>query len=180
MESDKVERRLKAIARLAAADTAAGTFRRTATVGGDDGEGFEDIPWGHCRLIGLKLTTSAAPGAPDATITSAQPIYAVGGDSMATKTYGKATDTVYRIVSKPGYAVGGIVSEGGDRVSGLQVVFMRVREGQLDRTDSYVSDWIGGHRGIPEIRLGGDGKCVVGIIGGSGRELKRLGLVQLE
>jgi hypothetical protein len=100
---------------------------------------------------------------------------------MATKIYGKASDAAFHAVAKPGYAVGGVVvSESGDRLGGLQIVFMRVRDGKLDRNDSYTGDWIGGRRGMPEIRLGCDGKCVVGIFGGCRRDLKRLGLVQLE
>jgi hypothetical protein len=181
VESDKVVRRLKAIAPLAAADAATRTLSRTTTAGSEGGEGFEDIPWGQCRLTGLRVTASAPAGAPEAAITSVQPIYCVGGDSMPTKIYGKESESAFRTVAKSGYAIGGIVSEGGDRLSGLQIVFMRVREGKLDRNDFYVSDWIGARRGQQqEIRLGCDGKCVVGVFGASGRELKRLGLVQLE
>jgi hypothetical protein len=175
VEADKVARRLKTIAPLAALDNATRNLTRTAATGPvqTGGQCFEDIPWGQCRLIGFNVTTSSA-------ITSLQPIYAVAGDSLATKIYGKASDTSARIVAKPGYTIGGIVAESGDRVMGMQIVFMRVREGRLDPTDSYCSDWLGGRSGQGEVRLGCDGKLVVGVYGECGDGLQRLGLVQAE
>ncbi len=193
VEADKVAKRLKEIAPLAAADNATASLVKTAAVGGMaaaqrvEGQCFEDVPWGHCRLIGFNVTTSSASQNQNGnSITSLQPIYAVGGDLLPTKTYGKPSEMAVRVLAKPGYAVGGLAAVAGDRVIGLQVIFMRLKDGRLDRTDSYASDWLGGGApaqrvgGQAEVRLGCDGKMVVGVYGECGRELTRLGLVQAE
>jgi hypothetical protein len=62
----------------------------------------------------------------------------------------------------------------------LQITFMRVKDGRLDRDESYTSDWLGGHTGQAEVCLGCDGKIVVGVYGECGCDLRLLGLVQAE
>jgi hypothetical protein len=56
---------------------------------------------------------------------------------------------------------------------------MRIDGTRLNPKDSYESEWIGSQLG-PEIRLGGDGRQVVGILGRAGQVIDALGLVQVD
>ena len=55
---------------------------------------------------------------------------------------------------------------------------MRVRDGRLDPTDAYDSEYVGGPGGGGPTKLGGDGSPVVGIVGkASPTEAGGLGLL---
>jgi hypothetical protein len=84
------------------------------------------------------------------------------------------------VLAKPGYAVGAVVVRGSDLVRSMKVVFMRVAGTRLNLADRYESDWIGAAGAGPEVTLGGDGSPVIGIHGGSGAALDRLGLILLK
>ena len=73
------------------------------------------------------------------------------------------------------------VSRVSDRVDAMQVNFMRIKTlpFELDRKDSYSSEWIGGDGGSPQ-ELTGNGKPIIGMLARAGRALKALGLIHLE
>ena len=73
--------------------------------------------------------------------------------------------------------MGGLKVNSGDRVDGLEIVFMKIKPGGLDPADAYTSDWVGG-KGGGDTKLG-SGAPVVGIFGGAGKELDSLGLIEL-
>ena len=57
---------------------------------------------------------------------------------------------------------------------------MRVKGAALDPEDAYQSDWIGNSSGRDNVKMGSDGKPVIGIYGRAGLDLECLGLVQLK
>jgi hypothetical protein len=81
------------------------------------------------------------------------------------------------IVARPGYAVGGMIARGSDRLNAFKLIFMRVSGGRLVAADRYESEWIGSRAGGDEVRLGDDGTPVVGIFGRSGGEIDGAGLI---
>ena len=72
----------------------------------------------------------------------------------------------------------GIVGQGEGKVYGFQVIFMRSRGSQRDRSARTESPWVGGHGGR-EVILGGDGSPVVGIYGNGTDAVERLGLIRI-
>jgi hypothetical protein len=82
-----------------------------------------------------------------------------------------------KLLAKPGYAVGAITARGGNRVDGLALTFMRIRNDRLDPRDSYSSGWVGGEGGSAPAVISGGGRAVVGVFGGVGAELDRFGLM---
>jgi hypothetical protein len=92
---------------------------------------------------------------------------------------GRSVQEPFRVEAHRGYAVGGIVARGSQRVNGFKVIFMRVRGDELDPADAYESQWLGGDGGGRELRLG-NGRPVVGVYGKAGADLDCLGLMQLQ
>jgi S1-C subfamily serine protease len=78
---------------------------------------------------------------------------------------GTELDRVVKAIAKPGYAIGAITVKAGLTGDGLSITFMKVKDGRLDQTDTYESEWIGGMGGGGPVMLGGDGSPVVGIVG---------------
>ena len=73
--------------------------------------------------------------------------------------------------------VAGVVAKSGNRVDGLRVLFMKLKEGRLNPDDTYRSDWIGGVGGGPETLCGYNGEPIVGIFGRHGNDLDSLGFI---
>jgi hypothetical protein len=78
---------------------------------------------------------------------------------------GSELDRVVKVIAKPGYAVGAVTIKAGLTVDGLSVTFMKVKDGKLDPSDSYESEWVGGYGGGGPVKLAGDGSAVIGIVG---------------
>ena len=162
------------------------TVRRTLTVGGNGGTKFEDR-LGIVPLVGFNVTFFDYSG--HLVIGSIQPIYRTNHSTIVSKTYGNPNGKVVSMQAKAGYAVGGIVAKGGDLFDGFKVVFMRLHAGQLDKNQSYESEWVGNREGFAASAesikaqgtyLGCDGKLVIGIFGGSGFAVDSIGLLQTE
>lgn len=71
-----------------------------------------------------------------------------------------------RILAKPGYAVGAVLAKSNNFVNAVQVTFMKLKADNsgLDPKDSYTSAWVGPQQaGVKEIKLGGDGRKVIGV-----------------
>jgi Leucine-rich repeat (LRR) protein len=109
--------------------------------------------------VGIRLLAKPTP-----TITAIAPIYG-GPNPRRTGPYGLADALPIRVEAEEGYAVAGLVGRASDRIEGLRLVFMRLRDGKLDPHDRYESRWIGGRgSGNLDVRMAGDGKPIVGMI----------------
>src|SRR5262249_4299308 len=86
------------------------------------------------------------------------------GEETKGKQFGTKITNVLTVKAKAGYAVGAITVNAGLWVDGMTVTFMREKEGRLDPTDSYQTDYIGRQGGTRTI-LGGDGTLAIGIVG---------------
>jgi hypothetical protein len=107
---------------------------------------------------------------------SLQPIYA-GEPRVPGNLYGNAIGDVRELLAKPGYAVGAVICKAAGAVDGLRVVFFREGDNDLDPSERYESDWVGGRGGYEEVTLGGSGQPIVGVYGTAGGELNSLGLM---
>lgn len=85
-----------------------------------------------------------------------------------------------RTLAKEGYALGGLNVRTKRFVNQVQMVFMKLTaDGKLDPKDSYTSDWLGPQvEGAKEVKLGGDGRPVIGFHCQQGGILNAIALVQ--
>ncbi len=150
-----------------------GPLVKTDFVGGQGGTPFEDGPSPRMYLRGLKYSV-AGSGA----ITGLQPLYfGPSGETAGAKVGdGKAEK---EIVARPGYAVGGMIARGTDRLNAFKLIFMRISGSRLIPTDRYESGWAGSRAGGDEVTLGGDGTPVLGLFGRAGGEVDGAGLLLL-
>ena len=115
-------------------------------------------------IVGFRWTTATgAPGEKDATAVAVRNIDPLAAPPFdhSTKTNNKVT-TGY-CMAREGYVVGGINVDADTDVHAFQVIFMRYKDGKIDTTDQYSSDWIGSPTGNATKQLAGDGKFVVGV-----------------
>lgn len=83
-----------------------------------------------------------------------------------------------RVIAPEGYAVGGVNVHTKRYVNAVQLVFLKLTpDGRLDPGDTSTSDWIGNPGDGEPIRLGGDGRRVIGIHCRQGAILNALALV---
>lgn len=83
-------------------------------------------------------------------------------------------------VAKPGYALGGLVVKATKFTHAFQAVYMKLRpNGTLDPKDRYTSDWLGNvdAAGAKEVKIGGDGRTVIGMTIKGGAVVNALSLV---
>ncbi len=81
-------------------------------------------------------------------------------------------------MAKPNYAVGGLIAnanKGG--LNAMKVIFMKLKNGKLDKTDSYTTDWICKPDNWPVEKLSCNGDLVIGTWGRQGLNLDAVGLV---
>lgn len=102
----------------------------------------------------------------DDIIVAVRPIYRTKQGDGFGKQHGANMNRMVSVKAKPGYAIGGITAKAALSVHGFKITFMKVnKDGTLDPTDTYDSDWIGGVGGGKETVLGGDGTRIIGIVG---------------
>ncbi len=84
-----------------------------------------------------------------------------------------------RLLAKEGYAVGGLNVRAKRFVDQVQIVFLKLLpDGKLDPKDSYTSEWLGPEtKDAREVKLGGDGRPVIGIHCSKGAILNGVALV---
>jgi hypothetical protein len=144
---------------------------KTAYVGGGGGADFESAPAPRRFLRGLRygLTGSGS-------VAGLKPVYlGPNGDVDGAQAGGGGAGQA--VIARPGYAVGGMVARGTDRLNAFKLVFMKVSGTRLVVSDRYESDWIGTRAGGDEIRLGDDGTPVIGVFGKAGNEIDNAGLL---
>jgi hypothetical protein len=152
-------------------------IERTPRVGGGGGGQWESLPQPTALLVGFRLRQGDFAG--HNVLTGLQPVFLSGDERIDGESYGPHKPGQLEEAA-PGYAVGALNANSGQRVDGFEIVFMRIAaDGQrLEPADSYKSNWFGGHGGGGPTTLGGDGRMVVGIFGASGLEIDSLGLLQ--
>src|SRR5258707_558384 len=91
-----------------------------SVLGKATGAAFRDVPDPTVSLAGLSLHLASNKGAFE--LVGIEPIYRSGDDTLASRVYGKDGE-VKRIEARPGYAIGAILGQVGDRPTGLRVVF---------------------------------------------------------
>jgi S1-C subfamily serine protease len=141
----------------------------TEIIGAEKGSEFRDITQGSKLAIGVQYIPAQMNNKP--------------AMSNIRLLYDKPTDdTQPSVLAKDGYAVAGLnISIGhysmGQFFNGFQVIFMRQKDGKLDPSDSYTSDWAGEtSKGKPK-QLAGNGARIVGLCGRRGIFIRAIGLV---
>jgi hypothetical protein len=127
---------------------------------------FKDVAPPGGLLIGLEI--GRGKFGPFDTVTAFRPIYRVNGKEEFGAQRGTRPASPVTIKAKEGYAVGAISYVAGLNFDGCSLTFMKVKDGKLDPSDAYESEWVGQETNRPT-RIGGDGTPVVGIAG-RGRE----------
>lgn len=148
----------------------------TKVFGGAFQAPFRDEAPDNGRLIGLEV--SLGQFANIRIVKAVRPIYLTDKGEVNGEQHGAKLKNVVTIKAKEGYAVGGMTVRAGLMVNGLSFTFMRLKEGTLDPTDSYESDWVGDRTGGSETILKGNGTPVIGFIGkGDEKECWGVGLL---
>ncbi len=146
---------------------------------GNERERFLDVPKEGGVLVGVAVGYINAFGGPK--VGMIQPIFRAKSATVNGRRHGRNIPTSVRVIARPGYAVGAIHTRTGLLLDAFQLVFMKLKDGQLDAENSYTSNWLGDPRGGGDGGASGDGNLVVGIHGRSnGREVNMLGLVVAE
>ncbi len=141
---------------------------RTQMLGATTGGGpYQMLGTNNEPIIGFRVTTARWDG--KSIVRTLQPVYP-SDNSVVIRSM---------VVARPGYAVGGVVVDGDDHVTAMQVIFMRILPHGLSVKDSYESDWIGEPTGDTTTVLGGRGEFVIGIYGRKGMNVDALGLLLL-
>jgi hypothetical protein len=144
----------------------------TEMFGGGGGNPFELNRNGDPLLVGFKITRK------DGIVKSLKAVWLEGDRDVESGWHGGPDGAVHDERAKPGYAVAGLQIRGGDRVRALRVIYMRTWGGRLNPADRYESAWLVGDES-GTVTLGADGAPAVGIVGGAGGDLDRLGLIFL-
>jgi hypothetical protein len=146
---------------------------KTEMLGGQGGNPFEHTRGDEFNVVGFRYTLRQG------ILKSIRPIFGAGEKTLDGDQYGAPDGELMTEMAKPGYAVGGIqIMAGADRVRAFKVIYMRIYGGRLAPADRYESAWLLGNEAGTTI-LGGDGSPVVGICGGAGGDVDRLGLILL-
>jgi hypothetical protein len=148
---------------------------RAGTIGGSWGNPFTDAPKGEALLIGFIMHYGTDNS--NTVLQSVTPIWLTSRGEVTGTAYGAPEGAHVMVKAKPGYAVGGMEGRGGTKVDSLQLTFMKIKGTGLDSADSYKSNIIGGAKGGDLKTIAGDGSAIVGIYGGSGKDLNSLGLL---
>lgn len=135
----------------------------TKVFAGHFGERFQDVAPDGGWLVGFEASTSGDPKG--GSLKSVQPIYRTVKGEVRGKQYGMTGKSTITVKANDGYVVAGLVGKFGLFVDGISVTFVRVKDGKVDPTDSYESEWIGGQGGGEKTKLGLDGRRAIGIIG---------------
>ena len=150
--------------------------KRSRLLGGNDGTSFESLPNDRGLLVGFEYTMGYYGS--NTIINSLRPIYLTDRGEVNAPVIGVDNgQPLPAICAKEGYAVGAIDLSTGAMVDGFRLVFMKIHDDLLlDPSDAYESGWAGVH-GIPPIRLGGDGRPIVGLYGWAASQVSALGLI---
>jgi len=141
--------------------------RDTQLVGGSGGSEFRHVGRNNQHVLGLLCWASKWEGKPAVIL------------HMAIFDRGRPAGGGV-LMSRQDYAIGALKVTGGDLVTSVQVVYMRIKpDGRLDPSDCYEDDVVGDPAGKTPVVIGGTGAPVIGIHGRRGAVLDAVGLVTL-
>jgi hypothetical protein len=148
---------------------------RSAQVGGKGGGAFEELPGPRAFLRGFRysLAGSGALGSLQALYTGGP-----GGETEGAKHGGGGAGQ--EVAAPPGYAVGGMVARGTDRLNRFKLVYYRLSGSRLVPSDRRESGWVGTREGGEDVPLDGEGRPVLGWHGRAGVEIDGAGLIFAE
>ncbi len=151
---------------------------KTKAIGGPGGGRFEAFKAEGGVLVGLEVSTGSYAG--HTVISGIRPIFQTLAGRVKGERYGAGGETTVTLEAREGYAVSQVNISGGDRLDGLELQYWRIAAGSggLDAAGAYKSEWVGGKGGAKaRSPLSGNGNPVVGVFGGAGSEIDRLGLI---
>jgi hypothetical protein len=146
------------------------------TVGGDGGVKFEDTVEAPHALVGFRVWSGDFAG--HRVVHGIQPIYRTPSGQWYGKAHGRQTGTPREEVAPPGYAVGGLSAQTGQRVDGFILTFVPITGDRTQPKSHQQSGPLGGRTG--NTFIGGGGRIAVGIHGRAGNELDAIGLLMEE
>jgi hypothetical protein len=138
----------------------------TNLVGGPEGWQYEMFDQNRKAVVGFRYKMGGWDG--QAAVAQLDPLF----------NRSEAAQNGNVVMARGGYVVGGVQVVAGDLVNAVRIIFIRQAVGgALDKTDFYLSDWIGdSHDESPKIL--GDGQTrVIGVCGRHGAVINALGLV---
>ena len=156
-----------------------GQLKQSIAVGGTRGGRFEVIPDESSVLVGFMYTASRHYVG-HLTIKAIRPIFRGRHGESIGEWCGVPRGKVRRVEAEDGYVVAGLVAKSGNRVDGIRLIYMRVKNGRLNPDDTYRSEWIGGRRGNPETLCAANGHPLIGIYGRKGADLDAIGFIQAD
>jgi predicted Zn finger-like uncharacterized protein len=144
--------------------------------GSRSGKTFESKAPEGGLLIGMQATHLKLGSS--TVVKAIQPLYLVDGRRVPGARCGGGGQS--KTVAKPGYAVGGMRARVGLAVNGVQFVYMRIKNKQLDPKDAYDSEWLGSNQGGSELTSIGKGQPLVGVFGSHANFVTGLGFLVMQ
>jgi|GEM_PF-2915903 len=139
---------------------------------------FQDLAPADGVLIGVRVSFDSKPSGP--TISSIQPVYRVGDNSVDGQRHGSLLGKETEVLAKPGYAVGAIKMRAAVTLHGFGLVYMKIDGDHLDPSQSYSSEWLGNERTGLNRNVSTNGKIPVGVQGKADDAVNALGLIVKE
>jgi hypothetical protein len=142
----------------------------TPLVGPEKANEFREVSASGELAIGIEYIPSETAG--KTVLSNIRLLYAKPGEEKGES-----------ILGREGYVVGGLVVgtgqySTGQFVNGFKVIFIRQKDGALDASDTYTSDWAGVTPSAgKQKQLAGHGERVIGICGRKGFFVRAVGLV---
>ena len=141
--------------------------------------GPANVPDDGAVLIGFELSEYQWKGAN--TVKALDPVFLTPEGIFRGVLRGKHSKNLSLVQAPEGYAVGALNVYMNERVAGLQIIFMKLDSatGRLDPEKYLETKWYGTKGAGEPIRLGGDGRIVIGVHGSHENAARSLGLVLL-
>ncbi|HEX3148383.1 MAG TPA: serine protease [Gemmataceae bacterium] len=129
------------------------------------GPEFRELAPAGGLLVGLELGLVDDNG--KYLVRVAQGIYRVGDKEQMGEKRGNASGPIITLKAKTGYAIGAFTAKTALAIDGMSVTFMKIKDGKLDPTDAYESEWAGGNpMELRPVKVTGmNGAPGVGLIG---------------
>jgi len=152
------------------------TAKPTDLVGGKGGIDFQTVDPQRRLVIGFRARLGFWTGemGREEVIGEFEPLFDRETDTTRHPTNAQNPAPV---VARDGYVVGGIQVAGESFVNAVRVIFVRETEGKLDKSDFYMSQWIGKPDSRKQKTLGTGTTRVVGICGRRAAVLDSVGLL---
>ena len=167
----------KELARLVAGEA----YAKTPMVGHDGSFQFiKDIPAQGAILTGFECVLTPFRQSLS-TVRGVRPVFLTDSGQITGSSWGAPKgNAVFKVIAKPGYAVGKISGQfDGIALRRLKVRFDRICGLKLDPKDSYETDWIGQFERAEEASVETHGRLPIGLSGNYGAGLDGLRLVCL-